>query len=255
MILAIDVGNTHVVLGTINGGAVESVGRLSTDSVCTEYEYAVMIRDVLSFRHIDAAKLDGAIISSVVPAVTATLRRSIRLLCGRDALVVGAGVKTGLNIRIDDPAQLGADLVVGAVAALDLEAPPLIIIDMGTATTIFAIDSTGAFRGGAILPGVMISMNALSGGTSQLPYINIEAPKKCIGTNTVECMQSGAVYGAASMLDGMVERMEAELGAPASVIATGGLAGCIIPYCKHEIRYEPELLLNGLALIWEKNQK
>ena len=255
MILAIDVGNTHIVLGCLEDGRTHSLSRLTTDPVKTEYEYAVIIRDVLSFDDVDCETLEGAIISSVVPAVTNTLRGAVRLLCGKEPLVVGAGIKTGLNIRIDNPAQLGADLAVGAVAALSLCPPPLIVIDMGTATTITAIDKDGAFRGGAISPGVVISMNALAGGTAQLPDISIEAPKHCIGTNTITCMQSGAIYGAAAMLDGMIERMEEELGTPCTVIATGGLSSCVIPHCRREIRYEPELLLHGLKVIWEKNKK
>ena len=150
--------------------------------------------------------------------------------------------------------QIGADLVVGAVAALHLHRPPLIVIDMGTATTISAIDAQGRFAGGAIVPGLRLSMESLSGHTSQLPRVSLDAPAKCIGTNTVACMQSGAIYGSAALLDGMIERMEAELGAPAAVIATGGLAGCVTPFCRREIRYEPDLLLIGLAVLWEKNR-
>ncbi len=253
MILAIDVGNTHIVLGCLENGEIHSVSRLATDPNKTEYEYAVFLRDVLAFNGVDVSALEGAILSSVVPAVTGTLKGAVRLLTGLDTLVVGAGIKTGLNIRIDDPAQLGSDLVVGAVAALSLAPPPLIVIDMGTATTIFAIDKKGSFLGGAIVPGVSLSMNALAGGASLLPKVPIEAPKKCICTNTVTCMQSGAVFGAAAMLDGMIERMEEELGEKAAVIATGGLSGSITPHCRREIRCEPELLLKGLAVIWEKN--
>ena len=254
MILAIDVGNTHIVLGCLEDGRTHSLSRLTTDPVKTEYEYAVIIRDVLSFDNVDCEKLEGAIISSVVPAVTNTLRGAVRLLCGREPLVVGAGIKTGLNIRIDNPAQLGADLAVGAVAALSLCPPPLIVIDMGTATTITAIDKDGAFRGGAISPGVVISMNALAGGTAQLPDISIEAPKHCIGTNTITCMQSGAIYGAAAMLDGMIERFEEELGYPCKVVATGGLSKVIVPHCRKDVILDPMLMMKGLKIIYDKNK-
>ena len=255
MILAIDVGNTNIVLGCLEGKEIVSVARMATDIHKTDYEYAVGIRDVLAFRGVDVKELEGAILSSVVWPLNTTLRRAAQLLTGREPLVVGRGLKTGLDIRIDDPGQVGADLVVGAVAGLHLAPPPLILIDMGTATTVTAVDGEGRFRGGAIMPGLRLSMEALSEGTSQLPRVSLEAPAKCIGTNTVECMQSGAIFGAAAMLDGMIDRMEAELGRKATVIATGGLAGCVTPCCRREIRYEPELLLIGLAVLWEKNHK
>ena len=255
MILAIDVGNTNIVLGCLEGKEIVSVARMATDIHKTDYEYAVDIRDVLAFRGVDVKELEGAILSSVVWPLNTTLRRAAQLLTGREPLVVGRGLKTGLDIRIDDPGQVGADLVVGAVAGLHLAPPPLILIDMGTATTVTVVDGEGRFRGGAIIPGLRLSMEALSEGTSQLPRVSLEAPAKCIGTNTVECMQSGAIFGAAAMLDGMIDRMEAELGRKATVIATGGLAGCVTPCCRREIRYEPDLLLIGLAVLWEKNHK
>ena len=148
-----------------------------------------------------------------------------------------------------------AYLLVGAVAALHSHKPPLIVVDMGTATTISVIDGAGRFLGGAIAPGVKLSLNALSGGTSLLPHISLDAPKKCIGTNTIACMQSGSIFGTAAMLDGMIDRMEKELGCPATVVATGGLAGSVIPCCSHEIVYDENLLLEGLAVLWEKNRK
>ena len=254
MILAIDTGNTNVVLGLIENGEPRFLARLATDTNRTEHEYAVAMRDVLAFQGVDVSDLEGAILSSVVWPLNTTLRRAVELLIGKEPLVVGRGLKTGLDIRIDDPGQVGADLVVGAVAGLHLEKPPLILIDMGTATTVTAVDAAGRFVGGAILPGLRLSMKALSEGTSQLPRVYLEAPARCIGTNTVACMQSGAIFGTAAMLDGMIDRMEEELGGKAAVIATGGLAGCVVPHCRREIRYEPDLLLKGLAVLWEKNQ-
>ncbi len=256
MILAIDVGNTNIVLGLIENGEVGSVApRMATDVHKTEYEYAVAIETVLDFVGVDATEVEGAILSSVVWPLTNTLQKAIKLLTGKDALVVGKGLKTGVNICIDDPGQVGADLVVGAVAALAITPGPVIVIDMGTATTITVVDENARFLGGAILPGLRLSMNALASGTSQLPQISLEPPDKCIATNTVTCMQSGAILGSAAMLDGMIERMEEELGKKAAVIATGGLAGSVIPYCKREILYEPDLLLKGLAVLWEKNRR
>ena len=256
MILAIDVGNTNIVLGLIENGQLGSVApRLATDPNKSAYEYAVAMESVLDFVGVDATEAEGAIISSVVWPLTETLRAAVKMLTGKSALIVGAGLKTGLNICIDDPGQVGADLVVGAVAALKLAEPPLIVIDMGTATTITVVDEGNKFLGGAILPGLNLSMEALASGTSLLPRVSLDAPEKVISTNTVECMQSGAIYGSAAMIDGMIERMEAELGRRATVIATGGLAGRVTPLCKRQIRLEPDLLLTGLAVLWEKNRR
>lgn len=255
MILAIDVGNTHVVLGSIENGECASLARLATDPQKTDSEYAVLMRDVLGLCGKTLEELEGCIISSVVPPVTVLLQGAYRILCGKEAVVVGAGIKTGLDIRIDDPATLGADLVVGAVGALALTEAPLIVIDMGTATTLFAVGPKNTFLGGAIMPGVKLSINALAGGTSLLSQVNIVAPEKAIGTNTEDCILSGVVIGHAAMMDGMIDRMEQELGQPCKIIATGGLSSVVAPYCRHEIQLEPELLLKGLAVLWEKNRK
>lgn len=255
MILALDVGNTHIVLGCVENGVISHVARMSTQVSRTENEYAITIRQILALEGVDLTGFEGAVMSSVVPPVTDVLARSVKLLTGCDPLVVGSGIKTGLNIRIDNPAQLGPDLVVGAVAALDLYKPPLILIDMGTATTFSAIDATGAFLGGAIVPGVGLSLDALVTRTSLLPKISIDAPRRCIGTNTVDSMKSGVVLGTVSMLDGMIDRFEEELGSPATVVATGGLAARIAPHCKHKIIYDGDLLLKGLWTIYKKNKK
>ncbi len=255
MILAIDVGNTNIVLGLIENGEISSVApRITTDLHKTDYEYAIAIENVLDFVGVDATEAEGAIISSVVWPLTSILQSAVRMLTGKTAMVVGAGLKTGLNIAIDDPGTVGADLVVGAVAGLALAQPPLILVDMGTATTITVVEEGNKFVGGAILPGLRLSMEALSSGTSQLPNVSLEPPKKCISTNTVECMQSGAIFGSAAMLDGMIERMEAELGYPCLHIATGGLAQCIVTSCRNEIVCDDDLLLKGLWALWEKNK-
>ena len=255
MILAVDVGNTNITLGCLEGTEVRYIARMATDTTKTEHEYAVAIRSILFFADVDVTAFEGAVLSSVVVSITAAIREAIRLVTNLDALVVGKGIKTGLDIRIDDPGQMGADLLVGAVAALHSYKPPMLVIDMGTATTITAIDAAGRFVGGAIIPGLRLSLNALSGGTSLLPHIPLDAPKKCIGTNTIACMQSGSIFGTAAMLDGMIDRMEEELGYKTTVIATGGIAKFVIPMCRHEIVYDKDLLVKGLAALYRDNKR
>ena len=213
------------------------------------------MRQSLEFEGIDFRSIDGAILSSVVPQLSLAIKTAVKKLTGLDCIVVGAGIKTGMNVKIDDPGTLAGDLITGAVGAAALYKPPLIVVDMGTATTVVAIDRDGAYIGGAIVPGVKLSYSALASGTSLLPNISIEAPQRCIGTNTVDSMKSGAVFGTAAMIDGMIDRMEAELNTPVTVVATGGLSGSIIPYCRRRIEYEPDLLLKGLAILYQKNAK
>ena len=163
-------------------------------------------------------------------------------------------MKTGMNVRIDDPGTVAGDLIVGGVAAMQFYGTPVIVLDLGTATTATVIDEKGSFRGGAIMPGVKLSYGALAAGTSLLPDISITPPKKCIATNTVDCMRSGAVFGTAAMIDGLIDRMEAELGQPCTVVATGGLASSITPYCRREIVCDDDLLLKGMWVLYEKNR-
>lgn len=255
MILTIDVGNTNVVLGCVEDGVVVSRSRLATNTSDLPNDYAMKMRQSFAFDSIDYHEFEGAILSSVVPQVNRAIRSAVRKLTGLECIIVGAGIKTGVNVKIDDPGTLAGDLITGTVGALSMYKPPIIIVDMGTATTIVAVDKDGAYIGGAIVPGVNLSFEALSQGTSLLPNISIETPRKCIATNTVDSMKSGAVFGTAAMIDGMIDRMEEELGQSATVVATGGLSGGIIPYCKHKIKHEPDLLLKGLAILYQKNAK
>ena len=255
MILAIDVGNTNIVIGCIQAEEILHVIRLSTNPTKTAEEYAVEIKSVLDFHEVSRRDIDGAVISCVVPPLTRVLKNAVKLLTGVNAIIVGAGVKTGMNILIDDPGQLGGDMVATAVGALASYTPPVIIVDLGTATKMFVLDKNGSFIGGAILPGVALSMNALAAGTSQLPRVPIEAPVKCISANTIDCMKSGAIFGAASAIDGMTERYEAELGESAQIIATGGLAQAVYRHCKRDLVHDPDLILRGLGIIYEKNKK
>ena len=254
MILAIDAGNTHIVLGCLDGENTLFTARLSTDRNKTADEYALMIRSLFDLHQVDRKGLEGAILASVVSELTGALRAAARIVTHHDPIVVGAGIKTGVNIKIDDPGQLGADLVVGAVAATARYPKPLIIFDMGTANTMSVIDREGRFLGGAILAGLRLSVDALSSGTSQLPRIQLAVPPKVVCSNTVEAMQSGALYGHAAMLDGLIDRVEDELGeSMASVIATGGLAHMVVPLCRREVTVEEDLMLQGLKLIYDTN--
>lgn len=255
MLIAVDVGNTHIVIGAVDGDHILTVARLRTDIHKTEYEYAVLFKQHLDFAGVKYADCTDSIISSVVPPLTHTLAKAIWRLTGGESMIIGSGIKTGLNILIDNPAQLGGDLVTGAVAALELVKPPIIIIDMGTATKLSVVDAKANYIGCSIYPGVNLSLTALSRGTSQLPYISLEAPKSCIGKNSVDSMKSGIVFGSAAMLDGMIDRIEEELGSSASLVATGGIAPSIVPYCRHNILLREDLLLKGLSIIYARNRK
>lgn len=254
MILAVDVGNTHVVVGVLEELETKHMFRLQTDSHRTDSEYAVMMHQMLTMAGYDPTSFEGAIISSVVPPLTHAMKSAVKMVSGCNAMVIGPGLKTGLNIRIDDPATLGADLVVGAVAALHKYSAPLIVIDMGTATTVTCMDKNGSFLGGSIIAGVNLCLNALSSGTSQLPSIDLNYTGKAIGSNTIDCMRSGAVFGNAALMDGMNRRIWDELGYETPVIATGGLSREIVPQCHTAITYDSTLLLDGLRILYEKNQ-
>lgn len=255
MILAIDIGNTNIVVGCFDKDKILFVERVSTDHTKTELEYAISLKNVLEIYGINPRNIEGCIISSVVPPLTGVLKTSAEKIISGEVLIVGPGIKTGLNILMDNPASLGSDLVVDAVAAIHEYPVPLVFIDMGTATTISVIDGEKRYRGGMILPGIRVSMDSLTSGTAQLPRVGTEPPKKLIGRNTVDCMKSGMIYGNASCIDGMIRRIKKELGREdITVIATGGLSKTIIPYCEEQIIYDNELLLKGLRLIYEKNR-
>lgn len=255
MVLAVDIGNSNIVVGCFQEQRILFVERLSTNRHSTALEYAVLIKTVLELNHCADAAFEGGIVSSVVPAITGMVKQAIEKLTGFQPLVVGPGLKTGLKIRLDNAAQLGSDRVADAVAAIAEYPAPLITIDMGTATTFSVVDRDCNFIGGVIMPGLRISMDALSGGTSQLPQISLEPPKKAIGRSTVECMRSGLILGTAATIDGIVERIEEELGYSCTVISTGGLAHIITPHCQREILCDDQLLLKGLMILYYKNRK
>lgn len=254
MILAVDIGNTNIVFGGMTDNDIVFTARIATDRSKTGDEYAVILQSLLALNGIDVADIEGGILSSVVPPLKTPMADAVKRVTGKDCLIVGAGIRTGLNIRIDNPAQLGSDRVADAVAAIAQYPLPLVIFDMGTATTFSVVDKNGMYLGGMIMPGAMIGLDALTARTSQLPQISLsDPPKAVIGTNTVDCMKNGMIFGNAAMLDGIVTRIGEELGETPTVIATGGMSGVITPYCRCKVHHDPHLLLKGLRIIYKKN--
>lgn len=252
MLLAVDAGNTNIVLGVFDGKRLVCSGRLSTNVHETEIEFAMKLKSFTELHN--ANDIDGAIISSVVPAFVGTIKKAIMLVCGVDALVVGPGIKTGLNIKLDNPAETGADIVVCDVAVINKYPLPAIIFDFGTATTASVIDKNGAHLGGAIMCGVKTGINALANSAAQLSQIDISAPSKIIGKNTVEAMKCGSVVGTAAMLEGMVSRFEEELGEKATVVITGGLGRAVAKAARIDAIVDDNLPIEGLRIIYDKNR-
>lgn len=255
MLLVLDAGNTNIKMGIYDGKELLFSIRVSTDRNKTKDEYAIMFHSLFEVYKIPVKTISGSIISSVVPLLTSALEGALEKLIGIPPMVVGPGIKTGLNIKINDPASLGADLVVGCVAASELFPCPCIVFNLGTATTIFVLDENKNLLGGSIVPGVTVSLSALIEQSSLLPSISMEAPKRVIGKNTEDSMKSGSILGTACMIDGMSQRIEEELGQPCTIITTGGLAGVITPSCKRKIKHCDSLLLEGLRIVYERNIK
>ena len=202
---------------------------------------------------IDVSSIEGAILSSVVPPLNSTIMSAVKKVTGISPLLVGSGMKTGMNIIMDNPKTVGSDQIVDAVAASHEHPLPLVVIDMGTATTLCTVDKKGNYIGGVILPGLKVSLNSLSSKTAQLPYISLEVPSHVIGKNTIDCMRSGIIYGNVDMIDGILDRMALELGEVPTIIATGGLSRFIAPLCRHNIIVDDALLLKGLLILYRKN--
>lgn len=253
MVLAIDIGNTNIAIGGFTGESLAFVVRLSTNALLTSDEYAAKILGSLAVHGVEKTSVKGAIISSVVPPLNKVMRDAIRLIYGVDPITVGPGIKTGIGIRCDDPASVGSDLICACVATHNLYGSPALIIDMGTATKITVVDKKGAFIGVSIIPGALMGLHALASGTAQLPQVSLDAPPSVIGKNTVDCMKSGAVFGNAAMLDGMIDRFNREVGEELPVYATGGLASAILPHCNHKITLDENLVLKGLNILYHKN--
>ena len=255
MLLAIDIGNTNIVLGCFENDKIRFKARIATDKIKTSDQYGVEINTMLETFGVHKEQIDDCIISSVVPPVFNSVCTGVIKVIGKQPMVVGSGLKTGLNIHMDVPSQVGADRIVIAVAALAEHSAPLILMDMGTATTIEVVEPNNVYVGGLIFPGMRLSLDALTSHTSQLPGISLDQPKSVIGKNTVDCMRSVMMFGTAAMLDGLIDRIEEELGHSATIIATGGMAQFVLPLCKHEILLDKNLLLKGLNVLYKKNKK
>ena len=254
MLLVIDAGNTNITIGAYQGDELTFTSRLATDHRATRDRIAVDLASIFHLYGVDRSSFSGAIISSVVPEISRALKQAVEKVTGQTPVLVGPGVKTGLNILTDNPAEVGADLVAVSVAAMNKYALPAIIVDLGTATKVIALDRNGAFLGCSIAPGIEISLNALSSGASQLINIGIRFPDHAIGTNTADSMTSGLIYGSIDMLDGMCDRFAAEIKDPVqTIVATGGLSS-VAEGCRNEMVMDQDLILEGLKLIYQKNR-
>lgn len=258
MILSIDIGNTNMEFACFDEqGEIAFESRIQTDPYRMADEYAITLLDLFNLYRNDITNVKGAIISSVVPTATEQLKKAIRMITGQEALVVSPGIKTGLDIKIDDPSTLGGDLAAVSVGAKKHYPLPVIIVDLGTATKILLVDKKGCYRGGVIAPGVKISMQALADRTACLPTIGInnDPIRHVIGTNTIDSMRSGLLCGTACMIDGMIEKFEEELGENCTVVATGGFSSVIKPLCKKEFILDRDLVHKGLYEMYCKNVK
>ena len=253
MLLAIDIGNTNIVVGVFDGEKLKATWRLGTDVHKLEDEYAALLLDLLSMKGLAFADIDDAIISSSVPPLVTVFEELCRRYFEVTPMVVGPGIKTGVRISIENPREVGADRVVNAAAAHKLYGGPLIVIDFGTATTLDAVSEEGDYLGGAIAPGIVISSEALFEHAAKLPRVELVRPPKAIGRNSVSAMQSGIVFGYVGLIEGIVARMQKELGGTAKVIATGGLANIIASETGVVDAVELDLTLVGLRLIYELN--
>lgn len=253
MVFTVDIGNTNIVFGVFNGDKIVFESRMDTNRHRMADQYAITIAQLFNLYGLKREDIEGAVISSVVPPVSDQLKLSIKRVFGFEPIMVGAGVKTGLNILIDDPSTLGADLACGGAAAKEFYPLPCIVIDLGTATKVYAADKNGAFIGGIIAPGIKISLEALAGRTMSLPMISLDGAAPVIGKNTVDCMRSGVLYGHAGMIDNFIDRFQEEIG-KATVVATGGFSTVIKDYCRNDFIIDQQLVLKGLRVIYEKNK-
>ena len=255
MILAVDVGNSHIVVGVLEAGELVFSARCATDRGKTEDEYALIFQDMFDLRGVSIWDIEGGILTSVVPVLRQVIADAVELVTGKRMLVVTAEMDTGMALRVERPERLGTDRIVDAVGAKALYPAPLVIIDMGTATTLSVIDPAGDYIGGMIMPGLRVAVDSLTARAAQLPHIDFDAPRSLIGVNTEECMRSGAVYGAAAMVDGLIDRVEKELGQPVTAVLTGGISPFVAPFCNRSLHLRQDLMLRGLQILYERNRR
>ena len=253
MILTVDIGNSAITLGGFVGDELKFSSRISTDRKRTADEYAVSILNSFKLYGIDKNDVNGVIIASVVPPINSSMREAVMLIFGIEPIFVGPGVKSGILIQCDIPSSVGADIIASSVAAKAIHGCPCLVVDVDTVTKITLVDKKGAFVGTSIMPGILMGLDALADGTAQLPKISLEAPESVMGKNTADSMRSGAIYGNASMIDGMIDKVERELGEKITVCITGELSSLVSPYCNHHMEDDTHLVLKGLNLIYKKN--
>lgn len=254
MLLAIDVGNTQTQIGLFSKDLLVAHWRTRTQAGCTADELALTFQQFLALKELSFSRqLTGMVISSVVPSLTGALRQMVERYLPFPPVVVEPGLRTGMRILIDNPLELGADRLCGAVAAHALVEGPVIVVDFGTATTFDAVSHGGEYLGGAICPGVQVAADALAAATARLPRVELMAPRSAIGRSTVESLRSGVVLGAAAMVEGMVTRIQSEMTGEAQVVATGGLCSVVLEQCSVKARFEPSLTLTGLRILYERN--
>lgn len=254
MVFTVDVGNTNIVLAVYENDEILFSSRISTDHSRTADEYSVLFMGILQLSKCSADNFEGAIISTVVPHLKPILKNALEKLLRCPVMLVSCEMKTGFKMLMDNPSTTGADLICGAAGAKLKYPSPTIIFDLGTATTIVAIDKDGNYFGGSIIPGVNVSLKTLANSAAQLSHINLDEPCiNVIGKNTVDAMRSGSIIGTACMMDGMIDRYREIIGENATVVATGGLSGIIVPHCRHKIIYDKNLLSDGLYYLYKMN--
>jgi len=254
MILAVDIGNTNITLGGFERDELAFVSTVSTSNPKTSDEFAICFLNALSLHGVDKDTVNGVIVSSVVPPINTALKKAIEKVFDIEPIFVGPGIKSGISIQCDIPSSVGSDLIASSVAVHTIYGSPALIVDIGTATKMTVLNHNGAFIGTSIIPGVLMGLNALADTTAQLPKISLDLPKKIIAKNTADCMRSGVLFGNASLIDGMIDRINEEFGEGLKVYATGGAATTVIPLCKHDITVDEHLVLKGLNIIYHKNK-